>query len=216
MLHRWQNLGRSLETVNMLHNGAKHGPSHTKRLDEYEQPTRKGIPIDCVHEYKRPPRHLDGSGLQSKLPGISTPFEKSMPTAPLHLKRPRNSENKAQSEEQVWFEVSQHTSKVYVHYCEDGSVPMFSIPLESLLLDHSPQVDCLRDILVDKLTISDADSVESMGPFGLIKVRKMHLANPLQIDNLIKEAREFAHDWNEIRAVFKKKLYGKVGPHYIG
>ena len=106
----------------------------------------------------------------------------------------------------MWFEVSEPTGRVHLHFKEDGSQLLgLSIPIAALLADGAPALSDLRRKLLD----ADSDSPDFVkGPFGLhCNGAKL---KGVDVDAMLQRAKDFATEWNEVRSVHKNKLYGKV------
>jgi hypothetical protein len=103
----------------------------------------------------------------------------------------------------IYFEVSAHTGRLQLHISCDGSRPLgLSAPMELLLLEPCPLLEDVGGVLK-----------AGREPGGLAACGMVALPQWLgvkQLEEMLEEARGFAAEWRELRAVMKNRLHGKV------
>lgn len=126
----------------------------------------------------------------------------------------------------MWFEVNQYTSRIHFHLDEvHGHHMGFNLPLEALISKDVQFIVAFKKQFINQsitylpnykityfskkitnFTVKN-DKIEFKSEFGLVSC---NYNENIDIDRIMEEARSFAMEWYELRAVFKNKLYNKV------
>ncbi|KAK9843831.1 hypothetical protein WJX81_008228 [Elliptochloris bilobata] len=178
---RWQLLDRSLERVTAVHDGGAAGGGNGPG-------DARGIALDAVCEAGGA-RGWGSAVAEDKaaLPDVVGATDDERP--------------------KVWFEVSAHTNRMHFHAAADGSAPLgLSLPLELLQLAAVAALPPALTNLLDAIDRRREDGCTHVGAAGVLALDAG--VTRAQAAGWIAEAREFAAEWAELRAVFQSRLFG--------